>query len=305
MQRFMRPLVASAVLVATPALADAPLAVTPSGATEAYFNLPVVATSDTLANSCIDFGWTTISSTETMVVCEVPMSVGASILSALAAPRYATPTKEFIRFNIAGASGLSRVQVSGWRETQTAFGQTQRIELGNENYHNTAMGFMAYLGGIYPPGTQFPNHASMNIEYEFVKAPQEGMRVKAVLPDGAFAAAGFMAGDIVSRIAKQRIKNNNDLSDGLHKAIRGQSFEVEFYRNGKLQKANVPVIFRPTAGPLPAAAFNQAPPAPTTTTIVQSEFSVAEELQRLADLRDRGILTPAEFDAEKAKLLAR
>jgi hypothetical protein len=167
------------------------------------------------------------------------------------------------------------------------------------------MGLMAYLGGVFPPGTQFPNHASMNIEYEFVKVPQEGMLVKAVLPDGAFAAADLQAGDIVTRIARQRIKSDNDLSDGLHKAIRGQSFEVEFVREGKQQKASVPVIYRPTTGPLPEPLHITSTPAQSSTTIVQNEFSVAEELQRLADLKDRGILTTEEFNAEKAKLLAR
>ena len=32
--------------------------------------------------------------------------------------------------------------------------------------------------------------------------------------------------------------------------------------------------------------------------------STAEELDKLAALRDRGVLTPAEFEAQKAKLLA-
>jgi hypothetical protein len=35
-----------------------------------------------------------------------------------------------------------------------------------------------------------------------------------------------------------------------------------------------------------------------------SSSSSAEELQKLADLRDRGVLTPQEFEAQKAKLLA-
>ena len=39
----------------------------------------------------------------------------------------------------------------------------------------------------------------------------------------------------------------------------------------------------------------QAPPPPAT--------SATEELARLADLRDRGVLTEAEFQAQKAKLL--
>jgi uncharacterized membrane protein YdbT with pleckstrin-like domain len=39
-------------------------------------------------------------------------------------------------------------------------------------------------------------------------------------------------------------------------------------------------------------------PAPASTT-------VPEQLQQLADLRDRGVLTPAEFEAKKAQLLER
>ncbi len=35
-----------------------------------------------------------------------------------------------------------------------------------------------------------------------------------------------------------------------------------------------------------------------------STSSTAEELHKLADLRDRGVLSPQEFDAQKAKLLA-
>jgi len=35
-----------------------------------------------------------------------------------------------------------------------------------------------------------------------------------------------------------------------------------------------------------------------------SSTSSAEELEKLAGLRDRGVITPAEFDSQKAKLLA-
>ena len=35
-----------------------------------------------------------------------------------------------------------------------------------------------------------------------------------------------------------------------------------------------------------------------------SQASSAEELQKLADLRDRGVLSQEEFDAQKAKILA-
>jgi uncharacterized membrane protein YdbT with pleckstrin-like domain len=52
----------------------------------------------------------------------------------------------------------------------------------------------------------------------------------------------------------------------------------------------------------PAAA--QAAPAPAATAAVPSVGGAAEELARLADLRDRGVLTEDEFQAQKAKLLA-
>ncbi len=35
----------------------------------------------------------------------------------------------------------------------------------------------------------------------------------------------------------------------------------------------------------------------------QPELTLAQELEQLADLRDRGVLTAAEFDVQKAKLL--
>ena len=50
------------------------------------------------------------------------------------------------------------------------------------------------------------------------------------------------------------------------------------------------------------AAPAAAPPAPTSTA---PQPDVAEQLQKLASLRDSGILTDEEFTAKKAELLAR
>lgn len=295
---------AVAVAQATPALADAPYAVTPSGATEAYFSMGMVEASDLLANKCVDLGWTMISSTETTVVCEAPVSFGTRLLSALAGPRYATPPRQFFRFNLAGAQGYTRVQVSSWQEIQTAFGQTQRTDLQSENFHNGVMGFLEGVGGLFPPNTQFPNHAAIQTDYEFVGAPREGMLLTGVREGGPFARAGLRNGDIVTRIARERIKNNNDVSDGLHKATRTDPFEVEFYRGSEKMEAIVPREFRSAAGPLPERAAIAESPA-SGTTVVQNEFSIAEELARFAALRDQGILTAQEFEAQKARLLAR
>lgn len=298
-------LTATLVAWSAPAFADEPMALTPSGSTEAFFDLSLVDTSDLLANSCVDYGWTTISSTPTVVMCELPISVGKAILSALAGPKYATPPRHYIRFNLAGYRGLSRVQATGWEEIQTAFGQTQTTPMASDNYHNGVTSFLIGLGGHFPPGTTFPNHAMMGVEYEYVERPANGMRLKSVIADGPFAEAGLQEGDIVLRIAGERIKGENDLSDGLHKAIKRETFQVEYLRNGERAKIDVPRVFRPDAGPLPEATVAAAEPAAGTTTIIQNEMSIASELEALAGLLERGILTQEEFDEQKAKLLAR
>ena len=40
------------------------------------------------------------------------------------------------------------------------------------------------------------------------------------------------------------------------------------------------------------------------TTVRQKQSSVAEELMKLADLRDRGLLTEEEFEQQKARILS-
>ncbi len=52
--------------------------------------------------------------------------------------------------------------------------------------------------------------------------------------------------------------------------------------------------------PPPQQVVYAAPPPPAAT----SSDDLIEQLQKLGALRDQGILTAAEFDAQKAKLLA-
>lgn len=145
----------------------------------------------------------------------------------------------------------------------------------------------------------------MNTDYEFIESPRDGMLLTGVKTIGAFSQAGLLDGDIVVRIAGERIKDNNDVSDGLHKAIRDESFEVQFYRGSEKMTTQVPRTFRNTAGPLPEPSKIVGPNNPNATTIVQNELSVAEELAKFAELHEQGVLTDEEFAAQKAKLLAR
>jgi len=68
-------------------------------------------------------------------------------------------------------------------------------------------------------------------------------------------------------------------------------------------------IMRDTDAPDPGAPPVAAPPAPRPATVVVASdgpigaADVADQLDRLADLRDRGVLTDDEFQREKDKLL--
>jgi len=60
----------------------------------------------------------------------------------------------------------------------------------------------------------------------------------------------------------------------------------------------------PAAAPAPVPA-PVAPAAPAPTPEVDTADEVADALARLGDLRDKGIISPEEFEAKKAELLGR
>jgi hypothetical protein len=60
----------------------------------------------------------------------------------------------------------------------------------------------------------------------------------------------------------------------------------------------------PVAAPAPVPA-PVAPAAPAPTPEVDTADEVADALARLGDLRDKGIISPEEFEAKKAELLGR
>ena len=75
------------------------------------------------------------------------------------------------------------------------------------------------------------------------------------------------------------------------KAIRNpEEVQKTIYHQGEMNQQR---MFRPAAGTVVPPAPSGAPLAPSTVT----------ELERLADLRAKGVLTEAEFQAQKAKIL--
>ncbi len=50
--------------------------------------------------------------------------------------------------------------------------------------------------------------------------------------------------------------------------------------------------------------YEQAPPPPPAPAPAAGQKDMVTQLKELAELKDQGILTDAEFDAQKAKILA-
>lgn len=73
---------------------------------------------------------------------------------------------------------------------------------------------------------------------------------------------------------------------------------------GTVRVADLPIISGQEA-PAPAPAFEPAPQAPYETQPAPEEGDVFAKIERLAELRQRGILSEAEFSSKKSELLSR
>lgn len=289
---------------ATPALADEPFAVTPNGRAEMMFDVTAIETADLLAGSCMNNNWAIKEQSPQHVLCEAPPTFGQSLLANLSMGNsYSTPPRLYYRFSIVQLSNETRVQANGWMGLQTAFGQNREMETNVKGFHNNAMDLMRTAGGRFPEGTIFPNHAYIGVNMDYTEAPKKGMVITALEPDSPLADAGLREGDVLYRVAGERWKGYNDIYDGLHKAAKEPSYEVQFYRGGDRQEVTVDRMYRAEVGP-PAI---ENPPfgsdEPTQTVVVQNEMSAADELAKFADLLSQGIITQEEFDAQKSKLL--
>lgn len=287
----------------TAAHADEYFAVTPSGATEALFPEPADAVVGKLSAACIDAKMRVMSSSVTELVCEAPLNTGQSIMGQLLMGNsYSTPPRRFYRFNVASINGVSRVQASGWMELQMAFGQMKRTDFSGPEFHNSLTGFLTGAGGKLPQGTTFPNHAVMGFDADDrVVDGYLAMTITKIETGSAAERAGLQTGDVVTRIAGKRFKNFDDYLDATAKAASKPTYEVEYQRSGQARKVTLDRAFRPTVTEQ-VVATPVAPAAPVMSA--NANLSVADELEKLAALRDKGILSADEFEAQKKKLLS-
>ena len=288
-------------LFLSPAFANKPFAVTPSGKPEMNFSGSAVETSSALANKCMDASWSVVKSSPQEVVCEAPLTAGRSMVTQmLLGNSYSTPPRRFFRFNIAESGGISRVQSSGWVETQMPFGQVQRVDFDNAEFHNSIMSFLGSAGGKPPIGTTFPNHVVMGVEVDNVQnGKSRALRVKNVMPNLPAERAGILAGDLIVKIAGRDFKNDGEYFEAIEKAAKSTTFKMDIVRNTEKLSVTLDREFRP--GTTDTAIAKMAPTPPDQPS---RPNSVADELSKLLMLKQQGALTEAEFEAQKTKLLS-
>ena len=89
---------------------------------------------------------------------------------------------------------------------------------------------------------------------------------------------------------------------GTATAVSGR---VAARQNAQAQAAQAAQAQQPTAAPAPQPPA-PAPPAPAAAAPAPAAtMTSVEQLTALAALREQGVLTDAEFEAEKAKILGR
>jgi len=99
-----------------------------------------------------------------------------------------------------------------------------------------------------------------------------------------------------------RISSASEFGTNTFNHIRHpEEVQKTIYHQGEMNKKR---MYQGDAATMPADAAPGAPPAPAgTTRPPQGTPSTTTELERLAKLRDDGVLTEAEFQAQKAKVL--
>jgi membrane protein YdbS with pleckstrin-like domain len=114
------------------------------------------------------------------------------------------------------------------------------------------------------------------------------------------------AGTLVIQSASETGRNEFSFIRHPEEVQRTIYHESELDQTRSAQRAmGVAAPASPTAAapaPTPPTPHAPAPPA-TTTATVPAAPNVTTELERLADLRSRGVLTEEEFQAQKAKIL--
>jgi membrane-associated protease RseP (regulator of RpoE activity) len=184
------------------------------------------------------------------------------------------------------------------------FGKATEEPIEASSFLDSMIVTMMDAGGKLPKGTSFTNHAFLDLAGESAKVEGTvGYLVNSVGAKGPAQSAGISSGDLITKIAGKRVTDFWSLTSALERASKKSSFEVEFVSRGQARMITVVTSFRSEVAEDPSLNREAAPKVADVTPITAS--SVADELLKLAKLKDQGLLSEREFENEKRKLLSK
>ncbi len=182
------------------------------------------------------------------------------------------------------------------------FGTMLAIEGGLEALDQSSGNGSGAAGGNGPLKLA-TNRANLGLQVKTVLEPRRGMVVEKIMPDQPADLGGIQEGDVIVAIAGQPVAHNGSLLVATEKAAKQKEYNVDYYRGGERLVATLSQ-FEETKPKAEKSTSPGSEDATATKTAKSGSTSMIEQLERIADLRDRGVLTDEEFEAMKAKILA-
>lgn len=144
------------------------------------------------------------------------------------------------------------------------------------------------------------NRAELGIMFQHVDVPRRGLEIQGIAEGKAASFTDLVKGDIIVAIGGMPVATRGSLYVATERLVDAEQFEVEYLRDGEI---GTTIFGLPQPQPEIAEA-SALPVESQSVSAASGEDSTLAELERLADLRDRGVLTEEEFTEMKARILA-
>jgi hypothetical protein len=194
-----------------------------------------------------------------------------------------------------GAGGGGFLRGVAGMAAGVALGGAEGAVIGAMSAKNALDGDEADQGVSVPRSGPLPldtKRADLDAVLIPTTVPQRGLKVDEVTPGGASDRAGLAAGDVILAIAGTPVASRGSFYVATHNAAKTAAFAVRYLRDG----APFTATFQPQA----QEGESETKTAPSAASDMASKL---DALDRLGTLRDRGVLSPGEFETMKATIL--
>lgn len=132
-------------------------------------------------------------------------------------------------------------------------------------------------------------------------AGNTGVQVVSLEGNSPAKDAGLVEGDVIVRIGTMPVRTRGSFYVATRRVVQDKQFEIEYLRAGTAMTA----VIRQASPEAKATERDPRPSVAGTAANAAGEGRTLAELERLANLRDRGVLTEEEFKQMKARILAK